>query len=126
MLLGDGESPHLLKWARALAPQVELWVASSRGFSPAFEPLVPSWRRLALGGQSDHAGGNIGLLKTLPRLTGRSNRVIITEYALPRPLTTQPHDVILDPEGMAWFTYFDEPMLGFGCKLLGQDRKSVV
>ena len=30
VLLGDGESPHLLKWARALAPRVELWVASSR------------------------------------------------------------------------------------------------
>jgi glycosyltransferase involved in cell wall biosynthesis len=67
-LVGDAESPHLLKWARALAPQVELWVASSRSFAPGFEPLVPSWRRLALGGQSDHAGGNIGLLKTLPRL----------------------------------------------------------
>ena len=34
VLLGDGDSPHLLKWARALAPQVELWAASSRGFAP--------------------------------------------------------------------------------------------
>jgi glycosyltransferase involved in cell wall biosynthesis len=67
-LVGDGESPHLLKWARALAPQVELWVASSRGFAPGFEALVPSWRRLALGGHSAHGGGNIGLLKTLPTL----------------------------------------------------------
>ena len=25
-LVGDGESPHLLKWARALAPLVDLWV----------------------------------------------------------------------------------------------------
>ena len=50
-------------------------------------------------------------LKTLPRLSGRSNRVIITEYALPRA-SIQPHDVILDKAGIAWFSYFDEPMLG--------------
>src|SRR5882672_8340934 len=34
-------------------------------------------------------------LKTEPRLTGRSTRVIITEYDLPNPLI-QPHDVMLD------------------------------
>ncbi|MFM2118889.1 MAG: hypothetical protein RL722_357 [Pseudomonadota bacterium] len=67
-LVGDGDSPHLLKWARALAPQVELWVASSRGFLPGYDGLVPSWRRLALGGQSRHGGDNVGLLLQLPRL----------------------------------------------------------
>ncbi|AMN42764.1 virginiamycin B lyase family protein [Rhodoplanes sp. Z2-YC6860] len=50
-------------------------------------------------------------LKTLPRLTGRSNRFIITEYALPRPLI-QPHDVILDEQGTVWFTHFAEQFLG--------------
>ena len=50
-------------------------------------------------------------LKTLPRLTGRSNRVIITEYGLPRRLI-QPHDVIVDNEGMVWFTHFAEQFLG--------------
>ena len=49
VLWGDGESPHLLKWARALAPQLELWAASSRGFLPGFDALVPPERRLALG-----------------------------------------------------------------------------
>lgn len=68
VLLGDGESPHLLKWARALAPQVELWAASSRGFAPGFDALVPAARRLALGTQPRFDGGNIGLLRTLPRL----------------------------------------------------------
>ncbi len=50
-------------------------------------------------------------LKTLPRLTGRSNRFILTEYALPRPLI-QPHDLILDEQGMVWFTHFAEQFLG--------------
>ena len=68
VLLGDGESPHLLKWARALAPQVELWAASSRGFAPGFDALVPAERRLALGTTPDFAGGNAALLRTLPRL----------------------------------------------------------
>jgi streptogramin lyase len=50
-------------------------------------------------------------LKTLPRLTGRSNRFIVTEYALPRRLI-QPHDVVLDEQGTVWFTHFAEQFLG--------------
>ena len=68
VLLGDGESPHLLKWARALAPQVELWAASSRGFAPGFDALVLPSRRLALQTTPRFEGGNAALLKTLPRL----------------------------------------------------------
>ena len=68
VLLGDGDSPHLLKWARALAPQVELWAASSRGFAPGFDALVPAARRLALGTRPDFDGGNAALLLQLPRL----------------------------------------------------------
>ena len=49
VLFGDGESPHLLKWARALAAGgVDLWVASSRGFLPGFDGIVPVDHRLAL------------------------------------------------------------------------------
>ncbi len=68
VLLGDGESPHLVKWARALAPQVELWAASSRGFAPEFDALVPAARRLALGTAPRAEGGNAALLRHLPRL----------------------------------------------------------
>ena len=62
VLIGDAESPHLLKWARALdgSEQVELWVASSRGFLREFDALVPAARRLALGIDVQHAGGNLG------------------------------------------------------------------
>ena len=68
VLFGDGESPHLLKWARALAPRVELWVASSRGLAPALAALVAPERTLLLGHATKFAGGNVALLKTLPRL----------------------------------------------------------
>jgi virginiamycin B lyase len=50
-------------------------------------------------------------LKTLPRLKGRSNKVVITEYDLPR-VTAMPHDVILDEQGMVWYTDFGEQFLG--------------
>jgi glycosyltransferase involved in cell wall biosynthesis len=75
VLFGDGESPHLLKWARALAPRVELHVASSRGLAPALAELVPAERTLVLGHATNFAGGNVGLLKTLPRLVRWLRRV---------------------------------------------------
>src|SRR5262249_51936069 len=50
-------------------------------------------------------------LHTLPRATGRATRAIITEYALPRELA-QPHDVILDSEGMAWYSDFGQQFIG--------------
>jgi virginiamycin B lyase len=50
-------------------------------------------------------------LKTLPRPTGRATRVVITEYDLPRK-QIQPHDVILDADGMVWFSHFGEQFLG--------------
>lgn len=68
VLIGDGESPHLLKWARALVDQVELWAASTRGFAPEFSFLIPEDRRLALDTRPDHGGGNLAVIKQLPRL----------------------------------------------------------
>ena len=67
-LVGDGDSPHLLKWAQALAPLTELWALSSRGFLPGFDDLVSPARRLALATQPRFAGGNLTLLRQLPRV----------------------------------------------------------
>jgi hypothetical protein len=50
-------------------------------------------------------------LKTLKRLSGRSSRAIITTYKLPKQ-TDQPHDVMGDPDGGIYFTYFGDPALG--------------
>src|SRR6185312_923615 len=36
---------------------------------------------------------------------------VVTEYALPRP-TIEPHDVMVDGDGMVWFTNFGELFLG--------------
>jgi len=56
------------------------------------------------------------VLKTLPRPTGRGTRVIITEYDLPRE-TIEPHDVIVDADGMVWYSSF-----GFGAIKEGRSR----
>jgi virginiamycin B lyase len=50
-------------------------------------------------------------LKTLPRLTGKSTHVIITEYDLPNRLI-QPHDVMLDHDGTVWYSDFGQMFLG--------------
>jgi glycosyltransferase involved in cell wall biosynthesis len=71
VLIGDGESPHLLKWARALAApehRLELWAVSSRGFLPGFDAVLRQDRRLALGTAPATGGGNVAVLATLPRL----------------------------------------------------------
>lgn len=67
VLVGDGNSPHLLKWARALAPRVDLWALSSRGFLPGFDAVLPPERRLALDTRPHFEGGNAALLKQLSR-----------------------------------------------------------
>jgi virginiamycin B lyase len=50
-------------------------------------------------------------LKTFARPTGRATRVIITEYDLPRQ-TIEPHDVIVDRDGVAWYSNFGEQTFG--------------
>jgi streptogramin lyase len=50
-------------------------------------------------------------LKTFERPTGRATRVIYTEYGLPRE-TISPHDVIVDADGIVWYSSFGEQNLG--------------
>jgi streptogramin lyase len=50
-------------------------------------------------------------LKTFPRPSGPSTRAIITEFDLPRR-TMEPHDVIVDSDGIVWFSNFGEQFLG--------------
>jgi virginiamycin B lyase len=93
------------------------------GYAPVSQPIKPQ-RMLDPGRTRDPesfrkqaeylAGVNLSEgyqwefpLKTLPRPSGRATRVIITEYDLPRP-TTEPHDVIVDAQGMVWYSDFGE------------------
>src|SRR5262245_60986235 len=50
-------------------------------------------------------------LKTLPRPKGRSTKVVITEYDLPRK-GALPHDVIVDKDGQVWYSDFGAQFVG--------------
>jgi len=50
-------------------------------------------------------------LQTLPRPKGAATRVIYTEYDLPRK-EAQPHDVIVDQDGMVWYSDFSNEFAG--------------
>ncbi|MBV8032948.1 MAG: SMP-30/gluconolactonase/LRE family protein [Betaproteobacteria bacterium] len=50
-------------------------------------------------------------LKASARPSGRATRVVYTEYDLPRE-TISPHDVLVDREGIVWFSSFGEQNLG--------------
>src|SRR5262245_8719897 len=49
--------------------------------------------------------------KTLPRPKGKATKVVITEYDLPRK-EAQPHDVVIDADGHAWYTDFGNQVVG--------------
>jgi streptogramin lyase len=50
-------------------------------------------------------------IKNLPRPTGKSTRVIITEYDLPRP-GIMPSFAVIDKHGMIWYADFLAPVVG--------------
>ncbi|MDO5653066.1 MAG: glycosyltransferase [Brachymonas sp.] len=97
-LVGDGESPHLLKWARALHPLVDVWVCSSRDFLPELAGLVPAEKRLALQTNPEHRGGNVALLKHVPAV-GRWLRMVDADWINPHYLTSHGTLVWLAKQG---------------------------
>jgi virginiamycin B lyase len=49
--------------------------------------------------------------KMHPRPKGKATQVIYTEYDLPQK-TRQPHDVVVDSQGIVWYASFGEQILG--------------
>ena len=50
-------------------------------------------------------------LKTFPRPKGKATQVIMTEYDLPRT-NAQPHDAVVDSDGIVWYSDFGHQYLG--------------
>ena len=50
-------------------------------------------------------------IKFNPRASGKATQAVITEYLLPRE-NAIPHDVVLDPQGNAWYNDFKADYLG--------------
>src|SRR5690349_14403287 len=49
--------------------------------------------------------------KTLPRPKGAATKTVVTEYDLPRPIA-MPHDVLVDSDGMVWYSDFGDQFIG--------------
>ena len=92
----------------------KLVAARVGGGEEPLEQRVEGWRRQAtyLSKLNLSNGPHWGYsFKTLPRPKGRATQVVYTEYDLPQR-TRQPHDVIVDSDGMAWYASFGEQILG--------------
>jgi len=88
-----------------LKPQ--LWPGQSpRGMGPRQQEAAEYFASINLSG-----GSRSYQLKTLARPKGKATRVIITEYDLPRR-EAQPHDVILDADGVPWYSDFGSQFIG--------------
>src|SRR3954462_15431083 len=84
------------------------------GGSISPEQQQATWRRQAeyLATVNLSAGPQFNYpFKILPRPAGKATQVIYTEYDLPQR-TRQPHDVIDDSTGTAWYASFGEQILG--------------
>jgi virginiamycin B lyase len=92
----------------------KLVAARIGGGEDPLEQRQAGWRRQAQYlstinlSESEHWGYSF---KVLPRPKGRATKVIYTEYDLPKK-TRQPHDVIVDSQGLAWYASFGEQILG--------------
>jgi virginiamycin B lyase len=86
--IGGGEDP--------LEQKLEGWRRQAQYLSTVNLSSGPSWNYD---------------FKTHARPSGKATHVIYTEYDLPQK-TRQPHDVIVDSQGLAWYASFGEQILG--------------
>src|SRR5262249_16597531 len=119
-------SAHPLDGARASTPDADEWthvISRMLGYGAVGQPIKPQRMldRTRAGTPEQFrkfaeylATINLSTtdkwayeLKTLPRPKGRATRAISTEYDMGRP-TTEPHDVLVDKDGMVWYSDFGE------------------
>ena len=117
-------SPHTTDDFMAVLPRMQGYVNQSIPAAPQLrrgerrmeergDQRVQVYRGLAeyLSQINQSKGAWSYRLQTLPRPTGKGTRAVITEYDLPREVI-QPHDVIVDADGIAWYSSFGEQFLG--------------
>jgi streptogramin lyase len=117
------DSFHTADEFMALVPRMMRYGAMSRPHHPQIPPdrhPTSEPKDDVLRGFADYlasinrsgSGNREYALNPVPRPSGRATRVIMTEYELPRPDLTEPHDVMLDAEGTVWYSNFGELTIG--------------
>lgn len=104
-------------WMTTLA-RMHNWIPGSL----LTKPILSPFHKGALPGDEEFANylSSVNLssrpthnfqLKMLPRPRGADTRVVVIEYDLPRP-DVEPHDAVMDAEGMVWYSDYAEPVVG--------------
>ena len=84
-----------------------------RGERPAISPAnAPRVAELLIKANLSQSDRHTYEYKTFPRPKGRATKVVITEYDILPRKDWQPHDVIVDREGMVWFSDFADQYMG--------------
>jgi len=65
LIIGDGESPHILKWVRELSKYFELYLVSSKDVSPEIRNLIPEDRIFTFKLKISESGGNFRFYKMI-------------------------------------------------------------
>jgi virginiamycin B lyase len=87
-------------------PQVRAEVRDLNAFVPNAEKVAAYFASINLS-----EGPRTWEPKTLPRVSGAGTKVIVTEYDLPDQMI-QPHDVMVDADGIVWHSDFSGQILG--------------
>jgi len=101
--------PRMAGYSPGTTPlKPQRWIGPSpRGFGPRQQEAADYFASINLSAVETREYP----LKTLPRPKGRATHVIVTEYDLPRK-EAMPHDVILDHDGMPWYSDFGSLFIG--------------
>ncbi len=101
--------PRMAGYSPGTTPlKPQRWIGPSpRGFGPRQQEAAEYFAtiNLSTGDSWEYP------FKTLPRPKGRATHVIVTEYDLPRQVA-MPHDVVLDHDGMPWYSDFGSLFIG--------------
>ena len=87
-------------------PQIRAAVRDINRFVPNAEKVAAYFASI-----NRSEGERTWELKTMPRVSGDGTKVVITEYDLPEQ-TIQPHDVMVDADGIVWHSDFSGQILG--------------
>lgn len=68
LLLGDGSSPHMVKWVKELVKYFEVYLISLREIRPEITSLVEYDHLFYFNSRLKTGGGNLGFLIHLPRI----------------------------------------------------------
>lgn len=68
LLIGDGSSPHLVKWVRELVKYYNVFLISTQGIHPEITDLLPSGQLVSLDITMKPEGGNLALLFKIPKV----------------------------------------------------------